>query len=667
MRPQAIPFHASAVLAACLFSTNALPAQETNALPATNLPPIVVQASRTGKTVMQMPSSVQVITGEEIAKSGCSSTAEVLEKTGGLFVRTMNSNPTLAQVSMRGFGDSSFGRVLVLVNGERLNNPDMSAPNLMRIPVSSISRIEILHGPQTVMHGDFASAGVINIITDDSTATPQTTVGGTAGAYDTYTAFANTTGGFAEEGVTYRASLDWDKSNGFRDNSDYEIYEANAAIRKDFGENRFLSLSTFYNDSEYGLPGSLSYYQYKRDPSKTTTPNDRSELDSYGVNLGGRSTVGADGYLDAHLTASRREIDTRYLSSYGSTYYDSDIYSYAFTPQYVLDTPVAGFQNILTVGSDLRYDNTCFNMNNFSDSYTSLLDWDYDRASLAGYIQDEFFFTDELSLAVGGRTEWFDNRVQNAASTTSFSTRETALEAALLYRPVDSMKYYAKVGRFYHAPFIDEIFTGAGTPNLSLDPETGYNMEVGTEVLIAKEWTASLAVYDMEMQDEIYYDPYTWQNKNSPGDTRRLGLDAALRWSRDHVAGASLYYSAVESEFTEGPYDGNDMPLVPKQTVGLNGEYYVAHDVAVLGGFRYVTQQYLGSDFKNQADQLKAYPLFDCGARYEPAFLNGLRITFGVDNLFGREYCDYAGYASGYAYYYPAQGRFWKLGASYTF
>ena len=229
------------------------------------------------------------------------------------------------------------------------------------------------------------------------------------------------------------------------------------------------------------------------------------------------------------------------------------------------------------------------------------------------------------------------------------------------------MKYYVKIGRFYHAPFIDEIFAGAGTPNLSLDPETGYNMEIGTEVHIAQEWTASLAVYDMEMQNEIYYDPYAWQNKNSPGDTRRVGLDASLRWARDHVAGVSFYYSAVESEFTEGPYDGNAMPLVPRHTVGLNGEYYLAHDVAVMGGFRYVTKQYLGSDFNNQADELKACPLFDCGVRYEPSFLKGLRVTLGVDNLFGREHCDYAGYASGYAYYYPSQGRFWKLGASYTF
>jgi iron complex outermembrane receptor protein len=664
-----------AALAACVTAT-ALCAQAQNPAPdatASNaIPPIVVQASRLDKTTLQMPATVQVITGEEIAAAGYTSAAEVLEKKGGISIRTMNSTPSLAQVALRGFGDNSFGRVLVLVNGERLNNPDMSSPNLLRVPVSSISRIEILRGPQTVLHGDFASAGVINIVTDDSTAEPKTTLGGSAGAYDTYSAFANTTGVFGEDGVSYRASADWDKSGGYRGNSDYETYELNAALRKDFGENRFLSLSTFYHDAEYGLPGSLPYARYQRAPRTTTTPDDRSELESFGLNLGGRSTVGADGYLDVHGTVSRREIDSRWHGvSYGAPWkslYSGDVVSYALLPQYVLDSPVAGHRNILTLGSDLRYDVTDFSSDYRTTGYASLLDWDYDRASFAGYAQDEFFFTDAFSLTLGGRTEWFDNRVRRTGSATSFSTRESALEAALLYRPTDASKVYAKAGRSYHAPFIDEIFAGAGTPNLGLAPETGLNLEIGAEALLAQEWTASLALYDMELKNEIYYDPASYQNRNSPDDTRRLGLDAALRWSRHRVGAVSLAYSAIRSEFTDGPYDGNRMPLVPAQTLSLNGEYALIHGLAVLGGVRTATRQYLGSDFDNQAETLKAYTLVDCGVRYEPAFLDGLRVTFGVDNLFDRAYCDYAGWSSaGGAYYYPARGRFWKLGAAYIF
>ena len=69
MMQQAISMQASAVLTAGLLTTTAILAQEMTGPSPTNLPPIVVQASRTGKTVMRMPSTVQIITGEEIAQS----------------------------------------------------------------------------------------------------------------------------------------------------------------------------------------------------------------------------------------------------------------------------------------------------------------------------------------------------------------------------------------------------------------------------------------------------------------------------------------------------------------------------------------------------------------------------------------------------------------------
>jgi outer membrane receptor protein involved in Fe transport len=86
-----------------------------------------------------------------------------------------------------------------------------------------------------------------------------------------------------------------------------------------------------------------------------------------------------------------------------------------------------------------------------------------------------------------------------------------------------------------------------------------------------------------------------------------------------------------------------------------------------MAGLRYVAEQVLGSDFRNAGERIKPYALVDCGVRYEPSFLDGLRVTFGVDNLFGKNYCDYAGWTGTSSYWYPARDRFWKVGASYTF
>ena len=125
---------------------------------------LVVTASRRESNILSSPAFTSVITSTEIAESGSSNLVELLSRQAGLNFSSY-SNEAQAQVSLRGFGENSFGRVLVLVDGRRLNNPDMQGLNWLAIPLESIERIEILHGPGSVLYGNNAIGGVINIIT----------------------------------------------------------------------------------------------------------------------------------------------------------------------------------------------------------------------------------------------------------------------------------------------------------------------------------------------------------------------------------------------------------------------------------------------------------------------------------------------------------------------
>ena len=659
-----------AALAACLFATSALQAQEAPAPtpPATNLPPIIVQASRTGRTAAEMPANVQVITSEEIARTGHQNVMDVLQKQAGIPVKNFSDNPTTATVALRGFGENAHGRVLILVNGERLNNPDMAAPNLMRIPVHAIKRIEVIRGPQTVLYGDFAEAGVINIITDTSIdAKPVTTLSATVGSYDTYATHLSKSGVF-EDGVSYFAGADWNKTGGYRDNGDYESWDLDASVAKAWKGGQTLSISTFYNDSEYGLPGALAWQQFKDDPHQTASPKDRAWFETWGVNLAGSTPVGENGKLDTNLSTSRRETDSRWITPSSASFYNTEIDTYSFTPRYSHDSEIAGHANTLTIGSDLRFDTSTIDSHGrgvyygYPYSYANL--WDFDRTSLAGYAKDEFFLTETLSLSLGARIEHFSDRISKKSGTTSESDVEKAYDAALLYRPSENVKLFTRVARYYHAPFIDEIFAGAGTPNTDLVPETGYSFETGAEVVIAKEWTAGLTLYELDSSDEIYYDPTRYMNINAPDDTRRRGLEGSVRWSREEVGSFGLAYDLVDACFTEGLYDGNSVPLTPHHMLTVNGEAYLAPELAALGTLRYVSSQNSGSDFTNTQKELDDYATLDLALRYEPRFLKGLKLIGGVDNVFGKEYayCSYYGTS-----YYPANERTWKLCASYTF
>ncbi|MGL4986571.1 MAG: Plug domain-containing protein, partial [Treponemataceae bacterium] len=102
---------------------------------------------------MENPAYVTVITAEQIEASGKTSIVEVISSLSSVQVSSFASAAD-AQVSMRGFVDNPFGRVLVLIDGIRQNNIDMKGINWLTIPLSSIKRIEIIDGANTALYGN---------------------------------------------------------------------------------------------------------------------------------------------------------------------------------------------------------------------------------------------------------------------------------------------------------------------------------------------------------------------------------------------------------------------------------------------------------------------------------------------------------------------------------
>ena len=114
---------------------------------------------------LEIPINISKIERGDIEKSSATNLAELLQKKGGVMVRSTDGNANSGEISMRGFGENSQLRVLVIVDGHRLNRSDMGALNLMQIPADNIESIEILRGSHTAEYGNNAVAGVIKIKT----------------------------------------------------------------------------------------------------------------------------------------------------------------------------------------------------------------------------------------------------------------------------------------------------------------------------------------------------------------------------------------------------------------------------------------------------------------------------------------------------------------------
>ena len=89
-------------------------------------------------------------------------------------------------------------------------------------------------------------------------------------------------------------------------------------------------------------------------------------------------------------------------------------------------------------------------------------------------------------------------------------------------------------------------------------------------------------------------------------------------------------------------------------------------DLRIVGGYSYVGAQYGSGDYANIYDMVPAYSLFDVGVYYEPSWAEGWMVSFVMDNIFDRNYCDYA-FAGDYYSYYPACGRSFMFTVSYEF
>ncbi len=132
------------------------------------------------------------------------------------------NNAAAASVDLRGYGVTAPQNTLILLDGRRLNDFDLSNVQWSAIPLSNVERIEILRGTGAVLHGDGASAGVINIVTRDrrSSTGRRSRPTGRVASFDTYE--GQLYGSFANDVLGVNATLYGYTSNGYRDNNHNE-------------------------------------------------------------------------------------------------------------------------------------------------------------------------------------------------------------------------------------------------------------------------------------------------------------------------------------------------------------------------------------------------------------------------------------------------------------
>jgi outer membrane receptor protein involved in Fe transport len=165
-----IPRVASIVLAllvVCRAQASAQPpAQGQQAPPISDQ--VFVTANRLQERIANIPVEVEIITADDIRRSGARTLDEVLKKIPGFSLlrqaNSLNTSPSTRATSLRGLGGSSSSRTLVLVDGVPINSSVTGAVFWPAISLESIERVEIVKSPSGVW-GNLALGGVISIVT----------------------------------------------------------------------------------------------------------------------------------------------------------------------------------------------------------------------------------------------------------------------------------------------------------------------------------------------------------------------------------------------------------------------------------------------------------------------------------------------------------------------
>lgn len=166
---------ASCVALYCLLCTSRASAQATDTIPSSSelkrlsveqlMEIEVTSVSKKTEKLSQAASAIQVITREQILRSGATSIPEALRLAPNLQVAKVGSHQWA--ITARGFNSMTANKLLVLIDGRSVYTPLFSGVfwDVQNVLLEDIDRIEVVSGPGGAVWGANAVNGVINIIT----------------------------------------------------------------------------------------------------------------------------------------------------------------------------------------------------------------------------------------------------------------------------------------------------------------------------------------------------------------------------------------------------------------------------------------------------------------------------------------------------------------------
>jgi len=604
-----------------------LPAAAGAVPPVVDAPEVTVSSTRTERSVLDVAGNVTVIDAERIARSGARSVPELLRREAGIMVTSLGTTPEGYSVEARGFnnGGGNGCSTLVLVDGRRINEPETGCPDWSFVSLQDIERIEVVRGPASVAYGDNAAAGVIQILTYR----PREDGMRMAGAYDFGSYGTENTGvrlSGRQDGVFATAYVGDTDSNGYRHQSDFDDgwSDLRLGIGADLAETGELRLDGGYDSNDRQRPGALTEAEMEED-RRQADPGSLGDFDRARARFLA-ATLDVRPVEDVRLRVIpyvRRRTDDGRLSGDDGAGGTFDFFTDTVTEQYGADGQLEiGFDafeqrhTFLMGGEGRREDSdvkTLFTSLAFGDTDTNVR---LRRETWGAFLQQEIGLRDDLHLLLGVRRDEIHYTGSGFQDSGGFITEVDVDDepsvwsprASLTWRVTEPVGLYVGYSRGFRSANVNEevIVTGGVNP---ADPQKTESYEIGGKYR-AGDCSLNLALYWMNVKDEILFDPATFSNTNLDR-VRHRGVELSgtirpLEWLELYAS-----YTFDDVRIQEGVADAGRIPITPENRGAAGGTIFLPHGFEIGTDFLYIGSRPLANDLDNDSEALPSYWALD--------------------------------------------------------
>lgn len=622
--------------------------------PDTTLETVVVTATRSEQTSVITPTAVSIITADEIQKSGAKNLVDILRIQAGIQLQDTIGDGSRAVIGMRGFSATASNNVLIMIDGRKLNNASQEAPALSSISTQNIERIEIIQGSAGVLYGDQAVAGAINIIT--KTPAQRKFYVETSRGTDDLENYRGSASQQFDNGLAYRVSVDKKLADNYRDNN--EANYTNYSGRVDYTADKAgVFIEQQYINDNLNYPGPLSLVQADDDRQQTFYPSDFGNRDIAASRLGGNVTLTDSLEFLAEFT-DRDNHGSGFIGGAFGTDFTADTDFKSFNPRLAGKMATEHGEATYTAGAD-------FEESQYKTSYGGFSSSDFEQEQQAVYGQLNYPVAKNMFLSGGYREASVED--DNKAFGLKHDDTESAKELGVSYYGIQNTRLFARMADAFRFANADD--NGFVLPGVAfLKPQTSRSHEIGVEYTAAR-FSVLAQLYDMELDNEIFYDsvipnPLSWSgfgaNLNLDSSQRR-GLLLEGNYRATDALQLFSNYTYTDAELSSGSFKGNEVPYVAEHKASLGGSYHITAQWSAYADATYTGSQYRSGDEANNAARVAAYWLANANLQWQQ---DALSLSLRLNNITDEEY-EAAIYATGNQY--PAAERNLQFTVGYDF